>query len=593
MSLKFNIDRPKASDEEIEKQKNFKELVERFKQQSLKKARGDESWWKNKKISYTAAIAGITVICTITYSAIKTKNIDTKHETLTTQRQNIKPVNLKKPFVSAPSGKLRVPYSTYKVNNNQGAKIVHSSSSKINIPRNSFVDKHGKDIVGDVSIEYREFHDMGDIVLSGIPMAYDSSGHKYNLESAGMFEIRGSQNGEPVFIKENRKIDIELASQNDENRFNQYYLDTVSRNWIYLKKDQAQVVNKFEKKGTGQTPIPTNPTLQRIERLQKEVSVILPKKIDSVRTFYGQKIDKLPIYKEPIRPSKPNKERPSFKLDGSNDEFPELSAFNNVLFEVGPENRNYRKELHEITWSDVKISQGPDKGTNYILTLSYRNRVEKLIVYPVLQGADFDKAVSIYNQKFSTYQVLLEKKQIDEKRLLDEMEAKQKIYLAEQKRKEEELKNERAKLLANSDALAKNELASNFNAMDNKTRATRLFSVSKFGIFNSDCPQKNQGDISTSPVFAEKNEKLVLPDIVYLVDHNKKTVYQLSPENSFRFSYNNTGEYTICLFARNRLYICNKNQFKQNSEKESNRFPVVVLPDDIDNLTDFKKALEI
>ncbi len=40
MSLKFNIDRPKVSDEEISKHKDFQKLVEKFKQQSLKKGAG-------------------------------------------------------------------------------------------------------------------------------------------------------------------------------------------------------------------------------------------------------------------------------------------------------------------------------------------------------------------------------------------------------------------------------------------------------------------------------------------------------------------------------------------------------------------------
>ncbi|MBL7930365.1 MAG: hypothetical protein JNL60_00600 [Bacteroidia bacterium] len=592
MSLKFNIDRPKASDEEIEKRKNFKELVERFKQQSLKKAQGDESWWKNKKISYSTVIVGITVICTITYSAIKTKSTNTKHETLTTKNQLTKSSNTQKAFVSAPSQKLKVPYSTYKIDSNKGGKIMHSSSSKISIPQNSFVDKHGKDIVGEVSIEYREFHDLGDILVSGIPMAYDSAGHKYNLESAGMFEIKGSQNGEPIFIKENKNIEIELASQNAENRFNQYYLDTLARNWIYLKKDNAAPIFSSQK---NEHRLSANKSMvsEKVQRLENEIAVILPKKIDSVKTVYTEKLDKLPVYREPKKPAKPNKGRPSFKLDGSNDEFPELAAFNNVLFEVGPENKNYRKELHDITWSDVKISQGPDKGTNYLLTLSYRNQTEKLIVYPVLEGNDYEKAINIYNQKFDTYQALTEKKQGDERRLLAEMEAKQRVYLQEQKKKEEELKKERTRLVASTDALAKNELASNFNALDNKSRATRLFSVSKFGIFNSDCPQPNLGNTNVKPVFTEKNDRPIIPDVVYLVDHSQKTVYLVGAEDSFRFRYNNDNEYTICIFKKNNLYLCNKNQFKQSVENENNRFPVVALPDNIDNLEDFKKALEI
>jgi len=73
-------------------------------------------------------------------------------------------------------------------------------------------------------------------------------------------------------------------------------------------------------------------------------------------------------------------------------EFPELSAFKNALFEIGTENGNYDKQLSTITWSSADISEGPQKGKNYILTLKQKQRVEKLIVYPVLTGADFETA---------------------------------------------------------------------------------------------------------------------------------------------------------------------------------------------------------
>src|SRR4051812_14462737 len=70
MGLKFNIDRPKVSDEELKKHQDFNKLVRQFKEQSIKQARGDESWWRNKKVQYTAVIAGITVVCTVTYLSL-------------------------------------------------------------------------------------------------------------------------------------------------------------------------------------------------------------------------------------------------------------------------------------------------------------------------------------------------------------------------------------------------------------------------------------------------------------------------------------------------------------------------------------------
>lgn len=594
MSPKFNIDRPKISDEEINKHQNFNKLVERFKQQSLKKARGDESWWQNKKIRYSTVIAGVTVICTITYFSLFSNQSkqNKKNETLITQNTTPKTnKEAKSAFINAPSQKLRTPYSAYKINNATGGNITHSTSSKIKIPKNSFVDKNGKDIVGDVTIEYKEFHDAGDVIASGIPMAYDSAGKHYNLETAGMFDIKGTQDGEPVFIKPEKNLEIELASASNEQRFNQYYLDTLERNWKYIQKDHAVEQTKKKAQTAVSMPLTTTP---KLEALKNEIEKVLPKKIDSVKVVYTLKSEKLPRAKEPVKPVESTPGKPTFKLDGSYDEFPELAAFNNVIFEVGPENKNYSKELHEITWSDVKVSQGPVKGKNYILNLIYRNRSEKLIVYPVLSGVDFDKAEKAYEKKLETYQALADKREADEKRLLAEMQSKQAVYLAEQKKKQEDYDKEKAALFAKYNTAEQNDIASNFNAMSLQVKATRLFRVSQFGIFNSDCPHSTPQGASVVPVFVSTDkEKILNADFIYLVDHTNKTVYSLDKSGNFKLNYTPGSVYSICVFNKNKMYLCNKNAFKQSSEKGSETFIVEALPGAADNLPDFKKAIEI
>src|SRR3954463_4721799 len=104
MSPKFNINRPKVTDDEIRQRQDFGALVEQFKKQSLKKARGDESWWKNRKITYTAAIAGITVLCTITLQALKSKQPKAsiaKHDKINTPL----PKNTTTTFIHPPARK--------------------------------------------------------------------------------------------------------------------------------------------------------------------------------------------------------------------------------------------------------------------------------------------------------------------------------------------------------------------------------------------------------------------------------------------------------------------------------------------------------
>lgn len=593
MSPKFNINRPPISDEEINKHKNFDQLLETFKQQSLKKAQGDESWWKNKSIRYSTIIAGITVVCVVSYLSLTNskKQNNTKHETLITQNTNTTKSLSTQKYVQPPSDKLKSKYSTYKVNAAKGAELKHSTRSKINIPKNSFVDKNGKDIVGEVTIEYKEYHDMGDIIAGGIPMAYDSAGKKYNLQSAGMFDIRGSQNGEPVFIKPDKTLDIELVSASTEQKFNQYYLDTIQKNWQYIKRDKADPIKASSLEHKNETAVLNN---AKTEKLINEIEKIIPRKIDSVGVVYKHKTEKLNRPKEPNKPMQAHTERPNFKLEGSNEEFPELAAFNNVVFEVGPENKNCSTDLQEITWSDVKISQGPVIGKNYILSLSYRNRKEKLIVYPVLSGKDFEKANTLYTAKLEEYDRLLEKRNNDEKRLLAEMEAKQATYMAEQKRKQEELETERAKLAAKYNVVAQNELASNFNTISAPVKATRLFSISKFGIFNSDCPHAMAQGNTVSPVFLlSASGKPFRPDLVYLIDHSNQTVYSFSQNDGFRFTYDPMKIYSLCVFAKNKMFVCNKENYQETIDKAGNKFMITPLPDQQDNLIDFKKALEL
>ncbi|WP_317897333.1 OmpH family outer membrane protein [Aurantibacillus circumpalustris] len=595
MNPKFNIDRPKVRDEEIKQNQNFEQLVERFKQQSLKKAKGDESWWRDKKIRYTTVITGITVVCTITYlslfnnQATKTKT----NETLTTQNTLPKKNKVvKSVFINAPTQKLKTPYSTYKVNNAKGGNIAHTTSSKIKVPKNSFVDKNGKDIIGDVTIEYKEFHDMGDVIANGIPMAYDSAGTKYNLETAGMFDIKGFQNGEPVFIKSDKNLEVELASSTSEQRFNQYYLDTLKRNWQYIQKDHASnTINKATLPKRSESVLENSP---KLVSLKNEIEKVIPKKIDSVKVIYTAKVNRLPKAKEPNKPVKSSPGRPTFNLDGNQDDFPELAVFNNVLFEVGSENKNYSKELHDITWSDVKVSQGPVKGKNYILTLSYRNRTEKLVVYPVLSGTDFEKAEKQYEQKLENYQALLEKRSAEEKRLMQEMATKQAAYLAEQKKKQEEYDKEKAALREKYNLTQQNELASNFNAMSLNVKATRLFRISQFGIFNSDCPHAVPNGNSIVPIFAiNEKEKFLTPDFIYLIDHSNKTVFALDQSSGFKLNYDPEKTYSICIFSKNKLFLCNKEAFKHSLREGSNRFLVNELSEKADNLADFKKAIEI
>jgi len=587
MSLKFNLNRPKISDEEIDAHRDFDSLVKKFKAESLKKARGDESWWKDKKITYSAVIAGLTVVCTITYLSIKNNKStqNQKHETLITQNKSTNTSTTK--FIQAPNKKLNIPYHQYKVDNSKGASLQHPSKSKINIPKNCFVDKNGQNIVGEVTIQYREFNGIHEIIASGIPMAYDSAKQHLQLESAGMFEIKGFQNNQPVFIQKNKNIQVQYASDMNEDRFNQYFLDTIQRNWQYLKRDNiSNSQNNNHQTTIGNT--------KKIETLSNEINHVLPKKIDSVKLVYNKKIEILPKASKPLAPNQSKAGRPVFQIDRDAEDFPELSAFDNVVFEVGEENKNYSTDLHDVTWSDLKITQGPAKGKNYWLNLSYRNKKVSLIVYPVFSGVHYQKALNIYQEKLTEYETLQNKRLAEEKRLVAEMELKQANYLKQQKEKQIELENERKKLLAEAKNQQINQLNNNFKQMNSQTKTQRIFEVFNFGIYNSDCAKPLPNQEPVKPMFVSiESQSPLLPDMVYLVNKTQSTVLGLSREKAFEFAYQAGDDYLICVFQKNDIFMCDPSSFKTCIENDKHQFLVSSITQQSQNLNEFKKALSL
>ncbi len=109
--------------------------------------------------------------------------------------------------------KLNLGYKTQKliINSTTENELKLNSGSIIHIQPNSFVDKTGKQINGKVTIEWNEFHSLGDVITSNITMRYDSLGHDYDFVTGGMFTIKGSYKDEPVFIGKNKMIAIDVA----------------------------------------------------------------------------------------------------------------------------------------------------------------------------------------------------------------------------------------------------------------------------------------------------------------------------------------------------------------------------------------------
>jgi len=593
MEPNFNLNRPPISDEEINSKKDFGELVNKFKKQSIEKARSDVNFFKKKKVTYSAIIAGVAVICTITYFSVFKKNPpkETSNDKITTiqhQHTNFKNTRLNKAFIAPPIAKLNIPYTAYKINAEQGGTITHKTHSKIIVPKKAFINKQGQDIVGDVEIRYREFHNQADIIVSGIPMTYDSAGIKTHLESAGMIDIRGYQNNEPIFIKPNKTITVEFESEHTADKYNMYVLDTVARNWVYTGRDNSLKRPDGDKEIKGLKRQKEQEVVEspKTKELQKQIDAI-PPKIENEKIGYEKKIKQLPKVIAPLKPTKATSGRQQFQLDVNYKEFPELEAFKNAMFEVGTENKNYTADFAKITWTSAEITEGPQKGKNYLLILTQINRVEKLVVYPALTGANYDNALKSYEAKFNDYKNLATKREANEKKLKEEFEERQAKFIAENKKLYEELTKERIRLDRAQEQRQNEQMAS----FTNSQKVTRIFQISSFGICNSDCPAKMPREAKMNPVFLVNNgASFITPGAVYLVCHTKNLVYNFSYEP---ISYNPREEYTVCVMSKGKLFICDKVTFNKCIAANQNKIPVKEFGDDANDAHDLKIALGI
>ncbi|HLG02890.1 MAG TPA: hypothetical protein VI731_04805, partial [Bacteroidia bacterium] len=136
------------------------------------------------------------------------------------------------PLVKPPLQGIDIVKSVYTTSASSGGTLIHPTGTKIAIPEKAFVDDAGNPVTGSVIIDYREFRDPVDIMVSGIPMVYDSGGIKSDFESAGMFEINASAGGKEVFLANGKKVDIEFAVVDTASTYNFYRLDE-KMGWKY------------------------------------------------------------------------------------------------------------------------------------------------------------------------------------------------------------------------------------------------------------------------------------------------------------------------------------------------------------------------
>ena len=151
-------------------------------------------------------------------------------------KRNVKAQIYTSTTVRGTVGGLRLANKHFEINTEMQQTVVSDSGTKINIPKNAFVDKNGHPIIGKVDLRYVEYRRPVDFILGGLPMDYYHNGEKYDFNSAGMFKITAHHKGVQVYLDPSKTIDMDFPLTADLPDLNFYQLDTISNKWTEISK---------------------------------------------------------------------------------------------------------------------------------------------------------------------------------------------------------------------------------------------------------------------------------------------------------------------------------------------------------------------
>lgn len=442
-------------------------------------------------------------------------------------------------------------------------QVITNGGTLINIPENTLVDSAGNLVTGKVDLKYRDFLDQKEVFLSGIPMSYDSNGVNMNFKSGGMFEMLAYQNENPLFIADDKKVKVDLASMQVEDDYNIYYLSPDEKKWVYKNRDKDGFTK--EEIAKVEESLKSHPKNLNKENLKAEKD----KLNDSLKNIHQQ---------APAAPIKLDVNKHSFDIKADFNEFPILNAFKKVKFQVSDNDKNFHPKYAEHQWYNVNIKKAKIQNE---YTVCFSDYVKSVCfdVVPVFEGENFEKANAMHDALYNSFKANVDSLDEYQKELRKQL-AKEAEELAEMERlaliKERKLKRheeERQKKLQEMAEVNK--------------KIYREFEINKFGVWNCDKPEMLPNEQKTVPRFVDNQQEAIDVNMAYLVMLDKNNVVKLSTSDLAQGLPYNPGEnYTLWTLIpeKNAVGIVSNKQF-QNINKQ----PATTFNMELVSYEDFKK----
>ncbi len=328
-----------------------------------------------KIMTFLLAFASIAIVFTAC------QNENNTNQTADKPSEKVISSKLNSAFVAPPLKGIDVVFNKMTIQAGQGGELSLNNGTKIVIPANAFVNANGEAVTGKVDIEYREFHNAAEIIASGIPMT-NPEGTKF-MQTAGMFEMRGKQGDAAIEIAPDQSVEVKMASfVEDGQTYDFFILDEEKGEW--------------QDKGTA-APQKNAVKIQALKKLAT-------------------------VPEAPIKPQAPTEEAFKFDFDINYKKFPELRAYEGVIWQYAGKQEATNPEkntwIFSEDWADISL----EKASNgqYSIVLKSNEKSFKTEVQPVLEGKNLQKAMYEFEQRQSEYTKIKAERKQEETRLAAE-----------------------------------------------------------------------------------------------------------------------------------------------------------------------------
>jgi hypothetical protein len=346
-----------------------------------------------KKIAFKSGLAVLFtgIIITVIYLYFNTKHTNKNNQE---SQFNDTIISAVKP----PIKNLDIPYDTFEINVAIGDTIIYKGCTNIIFKPGSIAKTDGTRLQK-TKVLYREFQNQTEIMLSGIPMTYDSANQKYLFESGGMFQLKNMNEGEK--ISGAGMVEVKMCSSLPQNGKNWYSLNEKTGKWDYIK--------------------PVNPETQTLhadslisnEELTENESAAVLYPEDAYSSVSEKSITTV---KSLLAPKRKSPEAPTFSIDVNH--IPELQVYTNVEFEVLP-GQGYDPDKLSNDMDYIKVTSTSTDGV-YLIELFDRNKKYAYRARPVFENEkDYQKALAEFRKKEEAQKKEIAKKAEDERKQLE------------------------------------------------------------------------------------------------------------------------------------------------------------------------------